>query len=77
MQVVFVEPTCSDSAPDNYFSNQYRTGKISGQSVTVKTRIHESISMLMTFLVIFLGLGASGVGMAVRCGLNNLLKVCL
>ena len=59
---MFVEPACGDSAADNYFSNQYCTGKISGQSVTPKTGIHESISMLTTFLVIFLGLGASGWG---------------
>ena len=36
-----------------------------------KTGVLESVSMLPTFLVIFLGTGASGEG--VRCGLNNLL----
>ena len=55
-------------------SNQYHTGQIKGQSVMVNTRILESISMLRTFLVIFLGRGAGVEGVTVVC--INFFKVC-
>ena len=58
---VFFSFQHKSSAPDNYFSNHYRTDQVQVQSVTKKTGILESVSLLRTLFYLDQGLVGTGV----------------